>query len=46
MIMAKLLWNFDFSLADNSNRWLEEQNIYLIWERGPLMANLRPRVEG
>lgn len=44
MILAKLLWNFDFGLVENSDRWLEEQEIFLIWEKGPLMVNLRPRM--
>lgn len=43
LVLAKLFWNFDFELADNSNKWLDEQKTYLVWEKTPLMVNLRPR---
>ncbi|GME25720.1 Averantin hydroxylase [Neofusicoccum parvum] len=43
LMLAKLFWNFDFELADNSNKWLDEQKTYLVWEKTPLMVNLRPR---
>ncbi|KAL1638492.1 hypothetical protein SLS56_000301 [Neofusicoccum ribis] len=43
LALAKLFWNFDFELADDSNKWLDEQKMYLVWEKTPLMVNLRPR---
>lgn len=41
IILAKLLWNFDFQLALESQNWLDEQAQYLLWERGPLNMKLR-----
>ncbi|KAG6367110.1 hypothetical protein INS49_001292 [Diaporthe citri] len=40
--MAKLLWHFDFELASPDEDWWNKQRTYLIWERLPLMINLRP----
>lgn len=41
--MAKLLWNFDFELTSPDEDWWNKQRTYLIWERLPLMVNLKPR---
>lgn len=41
--MAKLLWHFDFELASPDEDWWNKQRTYLIWERLPLMVNLKPR---
>lgn len=41
--MAKLLWYFDFELASPDEDWWNKQRTYLIWERLPLMVNLKPR---
>lgn len=43
LTLAKLLWNFDFGLTDDSDTWLQTQKVYLIWEKIPLLINLRPR---
>lgn len=40
VILTKLLWKFDLELASESQNWLEEQNQYLLWERGPLKVKL------
>lgn len=41
--MAKLLWHFDFELASPDEDWWNKQRTYLIWERLPLMINLKSR---
>ncbi|KAM5344636.1 hypothetical protein ACJ41O_013171 [Fusarium nematophilum] len=41
IIMARLLWNFDLKIAEESRSWLD-QKIYLFWEKGPLYAYLTP----
>lgn len=41
--MAKLLWQFDFELASSDDDWWNKQRTYLIWERLPLLINLKPR---
>ncbi|KAL1862720.1 hypothetical protein Daus18300_008364 [Diaporthe australafricana] len=43
--MAKLLWLFEFELASPDEDWWNKQRTYLIWERLPLMVNLKPRTE-
>lgn len=44
LTLAKLLWNFDFELLDDSDQWMRDQKVYLIWEKTPLMVKLRPRL--
>ncbi|KAI1503169.1 cytochrome P450, partial [Biscogniauxia marginata] len=41
-IIARLVWNFDIAIADESRSWLEEQKIYFFWEKGPLSTYLKP----
>lgn len=43
LTLTKLLWNFDFELDDDSDRWMQEQKVYLVWEKTPLLVKLRPR---
>ncbi|KAK1597519.1 cytochrome P450 [Colletotrichum navitas] len=45
-VLAKLLWNFDLELAEDSEEWMETQKIYTIWEKGPLHVYLRPVARG
>ncbi|KAK1996017.1 cytochrome P450 [Colletotrichum falcatum] len=46
IILARLLWNFDLALAEDSEEWMETQKIYTLWEKGPLNVYLRPAVRG
>jgi hypothetical protein len=39
MILAKVLWNFDMELCQESLAWLN-QEVHVIWEKGPLMIHL------
>lgn len=43
IILARVLWNFDLKLADESKDWLGKQKIYLLWEKSPLYVYLTPR---
>lgn len=43
IILARVLWNFDLRLADESKDWLSRQKIYLLWEKSPLYVYLTPR---
>lgn len=45
LILARVLWNFDLRLADDSQTWLEEQKTYTGWDKGPLNVYLTPRFE-
>ncbi len=42
LILARILWNFDLRIADDSRNWLGRQRIYLLWDKGPLNAYLVP----
>lgn len=43
LILARVLWNFDLTLADESKGWIEKQDIFLLWEKAPLNLRLTPR---
>ncbi|CAI7590979.1 unnamed protein product [Penicillium glandicola] len=42
LILAKVLYNFDFSLLPGSTGW-EKQRTFLIWEKNDLMVQLKAR---
>jgi len=41
LVLTKLLWHFDFELADESRGWIERQRVFALWEKKPLMVSLR-----
>jgi hypothetical protein len=43
LVLAKLLWNFDFKLCKESEEWAETQKVFVLWEKRPLMVKLRKR---
>ena len=42
IILARVLWNFDMRIAEESLDWMSKQKIYNLWEKGPLMVHLTP----
>jgi cytochrome P450 len=44
LIMARLLWNFDLALEEQSKNW-HEQKIRGLWEKPPLMVFVKRRTE-
>ncbi|KAI1352187.1 cytochrome P450 [Xylaria sp. FL0043] len=42
LILAKLVFNFDISLANDSRTWLHNQKAYTIWDKPPLNIHLKP----
>ncbi|KAH7088367.1 cytochrome P450 [Paraphoma chrysanthemicola] len=40
LIMAKVLYEFDFELSEESKTW-RDQATYILWEKKPLMCKLR-----
>ena len=40
IILARLLWNFDFELCAESEEWTKQYS-YTLWEKRPLMCKLR-----
>ena len=43
LILARLVWNFDLELCEESIGW-EKQKIYILWEKGPLWVRCKPAV--
>jgi cytochrome P450 len=42
LILAKVIWNFDMELTDDSENWAD-QRIFTLWEKKPLNVKLRSR---
>jgi len=44
LVMAKMIWNFDFELhADTKDNW-PNQRVFTVWERPDLFIQLKPVV--
>jgi cytochrome P450 len=41
LILAKILWNFDFELLPESKGWAESQRVFTLWEKKPLMVKIQ-----
>ncbi|KAK7997312.1 hypothetical protein PG989_005352 [Apiospora arundinis] len=41
-ILAKIIFNFDLRLADDSEDWLEKQRVYFLWDKPALNVHLTP----
>ena len=46
LVLARLLYNFDVTLAPQSKMWMHDMKAWLMWEKRPLFVHLRPRVKG
>lgn len=42
VILARILWNFDVELCEESRDWIEKLQIYTLWKKQPLMVKLNP----
>ncbi|KAF2760253.1 cytochrome P450 [Pseudovirgaria hyperparasitica] len=42
LILARMVFNFDMRIADESKDWNHAQKIYFLWHKGPLMVYLTP----
>ncbi|KAF3022506.1 hypothetical protein E8E14_011500 [Neopestalotiopsis sp. 37M] len=45
IIMARLIWNFDMELAEESRDWLDKEEVYTLWHKGPLFVKMKPRMK-
>jgi hypothetical protein len=43
LILAKLVWNFDIEIAEESIDWDKKCGCYILYEKGPLYVYLKPR---
>lgn len=42
LILARVIFNFDIEIAEDSKGWMERQKIFLFWKKGPLNVHLTP----
>ncbi|KAK8069896.1 hypothetical protein PG994_006512 [Apiospora phragmitis] len=43
LILARLLWNLDLALFEGQEDWVARQRVFDVYEKGPLMVQLRRR---
>ncbi|EHK46645.1 hypothetical protein TRIATDRAFT_90002 [Trichoderma atroviride IMI 206040] len=46
LILAKLIWNYDIEIAEESIGWDKKCGCYILYEKGPLYICLKPRNQG
>lgn len=42
LALARLVYDFDMSLAEESDGWFEKQRSYLLWDRAELNVYFKP----
>ncbi|KAL7626122.1 hypothetical protein AAE478_002892 [Parahypoxylon ruwenzoriense] len=42
LILAKIVYNFDMTIADDSRGWLTDQKAYIVWDKPPLNIYMTP----
>lgn len=42
MILARVVFNFDMQIAEESKGWMERQRIFNLWQKLPLKVHLTP----
>ncbi|PTB64949.1 cytochrome P450 [Trichoderma citrinoviride] len=43
LILARMVWNFDIKLAEESVGWDTRSKVYMLWEKGPIYVYLTRR---
>lgn len=43
LILAKMLWHFDFELDPRSEGWLEKNVVHFLWVKPKLYVQLKAR---
>jgi hypothetical protein len=46
LILARIIYDFDMKLADDSKLWIERQKAFALWNRIPLNVYLTPVRQG
>jgi hypothetical protein len=46
LILARIIFEFDLTLADESKDWLKRSRPFTVWEKPPLMIHLSPAKRG
>lgn len=42
LILARLIYDFDMKLVEDSKNWVERQKAYTLWDRVPLNVYFTP----
>ncbi|KAE8825616.1 hypothetical protein PTNB73_08613 [Pyrenophora teres f. teres] len=42
-VLARLLWNFEIEGTKQSEKWMDDQKAYLVWDKPGLFVHLKPR---
>lgn len=40
LVLARVLWNFDLALEEESKGWIEGMPIFTLWQKPPLQVRL------
>ncbi|KAJ0365207.1 hypothetical protein COL26b_012198 [Colletotrichum chrysophilum] len=43
LILARLIWNFDIRATEDIQKWYDESEVYILWQKGPVNVYLAPR---
>lgn len=46
IILARLIWNFDMELCEESKNWADGMKVFMIYQRAPLMVKLTKVARG
>lgn len=41
LLLTKLLYNFDLELCPGIEDWIDNQQIFTLWQKTPLMVNVK-----
>lgn len=42
LLLAKMLWHFDFELADPETDWYRKMKAFMVWNKDVLQVRLTP----
>lgn len=42
IVLARIIWNFDIKISDQSKKWREKQHTYVLWDKKNFNAILKP----
>ena len=42
LILAKIIYNFDMTICNDSLRWIEDQKTYILWDKPSLNVYMSP----
>jgi hypothetical protein len=41
LLLSKVLFNFDLELCPGMEDWIDKQKVYTLWQKTPLMVNVK-----